>query len=170
MATFLGIDPGLAATGIAVVQGAGMTISRFSYGAIRTKAADPLPRRLSSIFEEITKILAQVQPGAMMLEDVFSLPKYPKSGITLGQVTGVLMLAGYRAQIPVHAVAVREVKQVLTGNGNAGKRQLEAAVRRRLDHPDPIQPSHASDALALALVGLYRANSLISGFPVAGPE
>lgn len=159
MAVFLGVDPGLAATGIAVVEGAGMKVSRYSYGTIRTGPKDPLPVRLNLIFEEISKILARVAPDAMLLEDVFSLPKYPKSGITLGQVTGVLLLAGFRANIPAHSFAVREVKQVLTGNGNAGKRQLEAAVRHRLDHPSPIEPSHASDALAMALVGLYRVNS-----------
>lgn len=159
MATFLGIDPGLAATGIAVVEGTGMTVARYSYGTIRTEAKALLCERLNAIFEEISAILARVSPDAMLLEDVFSLPRYPKSGISLGQVTGVLMLAGHRAMIPVHAVAVREVKQILTGNGNAGKRQLEATVRRRLDHPEPISPSHASDALALALVGLYRVGS-----------
>ena len=160
MTTFLGIDPGLAATGIAVVEGAAMSVQRYSFGTIRTEARDPLSRRLNWIYEEISKILAQVQPDAMVLEDVFSLPRYTKSGIALGQVTGVLMLAGHRAQVPVAAIAVREVKKVLTGNGNARKRQLEAAVRRRLHHPETIEPSHASDALALALVGLYRSQSL----------
>jgi crossover junction endodeoxyribonuclease RuvC len=45
---------------------------------------------------------------------------------------------------------------VLTGNGNAGKAQLEGAVRRALGAAEVIRPDHASDALGLALVGLYR--------------
>jgi crossover junction endodeoxyribonuclease RuvC len=163
MATFLGIDPGLAATGIAMVEGAGTNISRYSFGTIKTEAKDSLAVRLNLIFDEISKIFVRVRPDLMIIEDVFSLPKYPKSGITLGQVTGVIILAGHRAGVSVYPVAVREVKQVLTGNGNAGKRQLEESVRSRLGHLSPIGPSHASDALALALVGLFRANSPMAG-------
>jgi len=51
---------------------------------------------------------------------------------------------------------VREAKQILTGNGNASKSQLERAVRLRLNHPVAIRPSHAADALGLAIIGLLR--------------
>jgi crossover junction endodeoxyribonuclease RuvC len=53
-------------------------------------------------------------------------------------------------------VPVREVKRILTGNGNATKRQMERAVRHLLKRDTPIEPSHASDAIALALVGMFR--------------
>ena len=92
----------------------------------------------------------------MVVEDVFSLAKYPKSGITLGQVTGVAMLAGWQAGVSSVEVPVREAKQVLTGNGNASKMQLEESVRHRLKHQTPIRPYHASDAMGLALIGFYR--------------
>ena len=74
----------------------------------------------------------------MVVEDVFSLAKYPKSGITLGQVTGVVMLAGWQMGVSSVEIPVREAKQVLTGNGNASKMQLEESVRHRLKH----QSSH----------------------------
>ena len=92
----------------------------------------------------------------MVIEDVFSLSKYPKSGINLGQVTGVVMLAGWQAGVKSLEIPVREAKQVLTGNGNASKMQLEASVRHRLQHNSPIRPYHASDAMGLALIGFYR--------------
>jgi crossover junction endodeoxyribonuclease RuvC len=53
-------------------------------------------------------------------------------------------------------VPVREAKQVLTGSGTASKQQLEEAVRHRLAHKTSIRPFHASDALGLAIIGLYR--------------
>ena len=92
----------------------------------------------------------------MVVEDIFSLQKYPKSGITLGKVTGVILLAGSHVNVSVTEVPVREAKQVLTGNGNASKMQLEKAVRHLLNLRDPIRPYHASDALGLSLIGLYR--------------
>lgn len=159
MATIVGIDPGLAATGIAVVEGAGDAVTRYAYGTIQTDSKQRLPRRLNRIFEALAGTLESSRPDVMVVEDVFFLPRYPKSGITLGQVTGIVLLAAHRAGVRVEEIAVREVKQILTGNGNAGKRQLEACVRNRLDHPEPITPAHCSDALALALAGLYRVNS-----------
>ena len=92
----------------------------------------------------------------MIVEDVFFLSRYPISGITLGKVSGVLLLAGYQANMPVMEIPVREAKKVLTGNGNASKTQLEMAVRRILNRKEPIFPDHASDALGLSLIGFYR--------------
>jgi len=58
--------------------------------------------------------------------------------------------------MPVSEVSVREVKMILTGSGNADKHQLETAIRHLLGMDKPIRPFHASDALGLALIGLYR--------------
>ena len=91
-----------------------------------------------------------------MVEDIFSLEKYPRSGITLGKVCGVILLAAHHVGTDVIEIPVREAKQVLTGNGNASKIQLEMAVRQALGRSDPIRPNHASDALGLALIGLFR--------------
>ena len=87
---------------------------------------------------------------------MFSLARYPKSGIALGQVAGVVMLAGCRAGVSSIEIPVREAKKVLTGNGSASKMQLEESVRHRLNHKTPIRPYHASDAAGLALIGFYR--------------
>ena len=152
----LGIDPGLAATGIGVVTGCYPKVLEFAYGVIRTHSKDPLPLRLEKIYTRLGQVLAQECPDAMIVEDVFSLDQYPKSGITLGQVCGVILLAGQQAGVVTYQVPVREAKKVLTGNGAAGKGQLEMAVRQTLGTNDPIRPSHASDALGLALIGLFR--------------
>jgi crossover junction endodeoxyribonuclease RuvC len=164
----IGIDPGLSATGVGIVKGHGDKIDGYSFGSISTSKDSSLPRRLEKIFCSLSQVLAKEQPDVMVVEDVYSLEKYPKSGIILGQVTGVVMLAGVHAAIQVVEIPVREAKQVLTGNGNASKAQLEKAVRHRLNHSKPIRPSHASDALGLAIIGLFRHQA---GFnPAAGPR
>jgi len=156
MIKIIGIDPGLSATGVGIVRGAGSTINGYSFGSINTSKNNSLPDRLDHIFSKLLQILKDENPDLMVVEEVFSLEKYPKSGITLGQVSGVVMLAGHRTGVSSVQVPVREAKQVLTGNGNARKQQLEEAVRHRLKHKTPIRPFHASDALGLALIGLYR--------------
>ncbi len=156
MVKVVGIDPGLAATGVGVVRGTRIKVGGFGYGGIETDKAAPLPERLERIFSRLMAFLTEERPDLMVVEDLFSLEKYPKSGILLGEVTGVILLAGCRSGVPVTQVPVREAKKVLTGNGNASKNQLERAVRHHLALPNPIRPSHASDALALALIGLFR--------------
>ncbi|MGB5987137.1 MAG: crossover junction endodeoxyribonuclease RuvC [Desulfobacterales bacterium] len=158
----LGIDPGLAATGIGIVTGRGFDIQGCSYGSVNTASDLPQAERLARIYVRIHQVLQDESPDLMILEDVFSLDKYPKSGIVLGKVCGVILLAGHQQAVPLAEIPVREAKQVLTGNGNADKKQVEAAVRQMLKLKDPIRPFHASDALALAIIGLLR-NELPGG-------
>jgi crossover junction endodeoxyribonuclease RuvC len=152
----IGIDPGLAATGVGIVKGHGLRIEGYSFGSISTTKRSSTAQRLDHIFSKLIHILNDEKPDLMVVEDVYSLKKYPKSGIVLGQVTGIVLLAGCQASVPAIEVSVREAKQVLTGNGNATKVQLEKAVRHQLNHDKPIRPVHASDAIGLALIGLYR--------------
>jgi len=159
MIKVIGIDPGLSATGIGIVKGTDLKVKGFSFGSINTSKNLPLPGRLDKIFSNLLILLRNERPDLMVVEDIFSMVKFPKAGITLGKVTGVVLLAGYQADVPVTEVPVREAKQVLTGNGNASKMQLEKAVRRLLNLTDPIKPYHASDAMGLALLGLFRHNN-----------
>ena len=152
----LGIDPGLADTGIGIVHGSGLNVAGFAFGSIATSRKADQSRRLETIYTKLQGLLRREMPDLMVVEDVFSLEKYPKSGILLGKVTGVILLAGCHINVPIQEIAVREAKQVLTGNGNASKAQLEKAVRHVLKLEEPIRPFHASDALGLALIGLYR--------------
>lgn len=159
MIKIIGIDPGLSSTGVGIVVGRGLKIMQYSFGSISTSKNRTLQERLNHIYTKLLSLLENEKPDIMIIEDVFSLEKYPKSGINLGKVTGVILLSAYRTGISATEVAVREVKHVLTGNGNAGKEQLELTVRRLLKSENPIRPYHASDAIALALLGLFRYNS-----------
>jgi len=152
----IGIDPGLADTGFGIVEGDGSQVAGYAFGTIQTPKAETLANRLDQIFSELCSILNSEKPNLMVIEDVFSLKQYPKSGIALGKVCGAVLVAGARCGLPAVEVPVREVKQILTGNGNATKSQVEKAVRHFLKRKAVIRPSHASDALALALAGLFR--------------
>lgn len=156
MITAVGIDPGLADTGLGIIRGSSRKIRRYAYGAISTSSKDSLPQRLDHIYTKLQETLCKEAPDLIVVEDVFSLKRFPTSGITLGKVTGVILLAAYKVDAKVVEVPVREAKQVLTGNGNASKAQLEKAVRHLIKSEKIIKPYHASDALALALIGLYR--------------
>ena len=152
----IGIDPGLADTGFGIVRGSGSRIRDYAFGTIRTSKSETLPNRLHHIFSELCSILNSEKPDLMVIEDIFSLKQYPKSSIALGKVCGIILLAGSQRGVPAIELPAKEVKRVLTGNGNASKAQMERAVRHFLKRDTPITPSHASDAIALAMVGLFR--------------
>ena len=152
----IGIDPGLAATGIGIVAGRGDSIRGYAYGTIRTYQKESHASRLEKIYERLRTLFVEEKPDLIVIEQVFSLDCYPKSAILLGTVCGAVLLAGQQSGATIREIAVREVKAVLTGNGAATKAQLEKAVRRALGVQQVIRPLHASDALGLALIGLFR--------------
>ncbi|MBT3177144.1 MAG: crossover junction endodeoxyribonuclease RuvC [Desulfobacula sp.] len=152
----VGIDPGLAGTGIGVIEGNSKEICGYSFGSISTDVKDPIPFRLNRIYSKTLELLCKIQPEYVVIEDIFSLEKYPRSGIILGKVSGVLLLAAYKAGLDVEEIPVREVKKIISGNGSADKFQMERAVRNLLKHKEPIRPFHASDALGLAITGYFR--------------
>lgn len=156
MIKVVGIDPGLAGTGIGVIQGNAKEILGYSFGSIETNAKDPIHFRLHTIYSKILEFLKAQQPDHVVIEDIYSLEKYPGSGIMLGKVSGVLLVAAYTAGLDVEEISVKEAKKIISGNGSADKVQMERAVRHLLKHNEPIRPFHASDALGLALTGYYR--------------
>lgn len=163
MVKIIGIDPGLADTGIGVVRGYKYEVASYAFGAVSTKPSTPLPLRLNHLYTEIYALFENEKPDLVVLEDVFSLQRYPKSGIALGQVTGIILLAAAKLSIAAKTVSVREAKKILTGKGSASKQQLELAVRDYLKHKTKITPLHASDALCLALIGLFRYHENLEG-------
>ena len=156
MIKIVGIDPGLAGTGIGVVQGDHQEVSNYSFGSIATDSKASTPARLNIIYSKIADFLSEQKPDLVVIEDIYSLEKYPQSSIMLGKVSGVLLVAAFRAGVKVEEISVREVKKIITGSGSADKFQVEKSVRSLLKHGEPIRPFHASDALGLALAGYYR--------------
>jgi crossover junction endodeoxyribonuclease RuvC len=161
MIKVVGIDPGLAGTGIGVVQGNSKQICAYSFGSISTDAQDPVSLRLHIIYSKILDFLREQQPDHVVIEDIYSLEKYPGSGIMLGKVSGVILVAAFKAGLDAEEIPVREVKKIISGNGRADKFQMERAVRHLLNHDGKIRPFHASDALGLALTGYYRHKKML---------
>jgi crossover junction endodeoxyribonuclease RuvC len=156
MIKVVGIDPGLAGTGIGVLEGDARGVNRYSFGSVATRPAHSAACRLNTIYSRVSEFLCAQTPDLVVIEDIYSLDKYPGSGILLGKVSGVLLVAAFQAGVQVEEIAVREAKKIICGNGSADKFQMERAVRHFLNHPEPIRPFHASDALGLAITGYFR--------------
>ena len=152
----IGIDPGLAKTGFAVVEPLQKGGRVCHSGNINTAPEHSLEERLSTIYHELSRLLQQWSPDLMVLEDVFVVKEFPMAAMQLGEVRGVIRLAAKNIGVPISEIKPTEVKNALTGSGRAGKEQIKRVVRRILYIEDKIKSDHISDAMALALTGLTR--------------
>ena len=151
----LGIDPGLNVTGYGVVIGAGRSLTVVEAGVIRPGGADrPLEARLAHLFDGLTSVLAQLQPEAVALEEVFSHRRFPAPAIWMAHARGVVCLAAAQAGVPVISYAPASVKLALVGNGRATKEQVQHMVASRFGLDRPPAPADVADALALAVTHL----------------
>ncbi len=152
----LGVDPGLTRCGIGVVDGRpGRRAVLVSVEVVRTPVNAPLADRLMAVCDGIEAAIALHRPDAMAVERVFSQHNV-QSVMGTAQASGVALLAGARAGVPVTLHTPTEVKAAVTGSGRAGKEQVAAMVVRILGLDAAPRPADAADALALAICHLWR--------------
>lgn len=153
----LGVDPGTAVTGYGVVRPGERGVNTLvECGVIRTRAKDPLPSRLSEIFDGISEIIARHHPQAMAVESVF-YARNVRTTVTLGHARGVILLAGQRAGLAIHEYPPSEIKKAIAGTGAATKEQVQFMVARLLRLKAPPAPADAADGVAAALTCLMTA-------------
>jgi crossover junction endodeoxyribonuclease RuvC len=152
----LGIDPGLAATGYAVIDGENGRLRVRDSGCARSPSREPLEARVRAIYDAVSEVLAQWRPEVAVLEGLYADYGFPRTAILMGHVRGVICLAAQQAGARIMELSPAEVKSALTGSGRASKEQIRRAVTRMLVLPSPPRSEHVCDALALALVGLAR--------------
>lgn len=151
----LGIDPGLTTTGFGIIHCSRTSPSLVACGSIKTSPRDHISRRLFQIHTDIETLIRSHHPHFIAIEKAFSLISYPRAGILLGGVLGIIYLSVFNHKLTMIELTPREVKNALAGYGGAGKLQIKSAVRRVLNIKQ-IQSLHASDALAVALTAYYR--------------
>ncbi len=94
------------------------------------------------------------------MEDLYTEYKFPRTAILMGHARGVIYLAARQLGVAVTALAPSEVKRAVTGNGAAGKAQVQRSVQTLLGLKDLPRPSHLADALGLAVTGLARVTGI----------
>ena len=152
----IGIDPGLASTGFAIVETLDRRGRACHWGSIKTSPSLTFPERLNSIYYQLSEILSCWHPRLLVMEDVYVYKKFPKAAIQLSAVRGVVYLAAHHKKTDVYEIKPTEVKSALTGNGRASKQQVGKIAQKILNIKETIKSNHASDALALAITGLSR--------------
>lgn len=152
----LGIDPGTANTGYAVVEGAGSRLRALSAGVIVTRPGVPLERRLADIHGRVGELLDLHGPEAIAIEELY-FGANARTAFAVGQARGVVLLAAGQRGVPSRSYTPQQVKAAVCGHGGAPKDQVGRMVSRLLALAEPPSPDHVSDAFAIAICDLNRA-------------
>lgn len=155
----LGLDPGLAILGFgAIVCQAGESrageVLPLDFGIIETPPHTPMGDRLRMIYDDLHQLLDFVHPDLVAIEKLF----FYRMGntIAVAQARGVIMLVLAQHQLPFVEFTPAQVKQAITGYGNADKHEVQAAVAHELHLEKIPRPDDAADALAIALAAWFQ--------------
>jgi crossover junction endodeoxyribonuclease RuvC len=153
----MGVDPGLMATGFGVLETSAGGVTVVDVGVVSTAPGQSLEARLHTIYGTMYRIIEGQAPGLLIVEDLYTEYKFPRTAVLMGHARGIIYLAARQLGVTLLALTPSEVKRAVTGNGAAGKAQVQRAVQTLLGLESMPRPSHAADALALAITGMARA-------------
>ena len=142
----LGIDPGLAGTGFALLSGPGNVLS--SHTVITNPGPDGA--RLLIITRHLRALLAENPPAEASLEELF-MGRNATSAIGVAQARGAILAVLEECGIPVFEYKPAQVKIVLTGYGKADKQQIARMLAAQVRLPEGKLDNHALDAIAIAV-------------------
>jgi crossover junction endodeoxyribonuclease RuvC len=146
----LGIDPGLAITGFAIVEVHNNTQALISYGCIRTSSKEDHYKRLLTIHNDINEIIDKYEPEVASVEKLF-FNKNVRTALKVGEARGVVLLAIAKANLEIFEYTPLQVKQALVGYGRADKKQVQYMVKSEFKLKRAPTPDDVADACAIAL-------------------
>lgn len=146
----LGIDPGLANTGWGIIDSIGHKSRPVSFGTIKTSKDLSNEKRIFEIAEQLGKVALKYNVDICSIEDIF-FTKNSASAISVAKVIGSAIHKLSQLNLDVKIYSPLQIKSIITGYGNADKKQVQEMVRLHLGLVDRPKPDHAADALAAAL-------------------
>lgn len=150
----LGIDPGIAITGCAVVKEEKGRLTIIHHETIITSQKLPTPERLFKLHKQLVVIIKKYRPDVIALEHLF-FNTNAKTALLIGQATGIIQLTAAQNKILVIEYTPLQVKMALTGYGRADKSQIQHMVKNVLKLPKILTPDDVADSVAIALTHCF---------------
>ncbi len=147
----LGIDPGLAITGYGLIEARGNNIKLMEAGIIRSSAKDKMEKRLASLYKKVINLIAETLPEAVVLEELYSHYKHPKTSILMAHGRGAICLAVEHRNVALVNYPSTKIKKAITGRCRASKEQMQRTIASLLGLKNPPEPVDVTDALARAI-------------------
>lgn len=152
--TIMGLDPGIARVGWAIIEPTGPTITPIAFGCIETLKNKLAEVRLKEVYDATLKLMKKYRPDCVAVEDLF-FSNNAKTVIGVGQSRGVLLLAAATCGVPVISYSPSAMKRAITGDGKADKKQVEHMIMLTLKLKEAPKLDDTADALAIAMTHAY---------------
>jgi len=146
----LGLDPGTATVGYAILDKNKSKLTAVEYGCIKTSSCQPAGDRLVCIEKELQKIIKLFKPDEAAVEKLFFLNNIT-TAMAVSQARGVMILTLAKLKLPTFEYTPLQVKLTVTGYGKAPKMQIQRMVKGILGLKELPHPDDAADALAIAI-------------------
>lgn len=156
----LGIDPGIATVGFAILDFEKNQYKLLQCGVISTPAHTSLSSRLAQIYTDMQQLIDIYKPDAVSVEELFFNTNIT-TGIAVAHGRGVILLACENAGIKIFEYTPLQVKQSVVGYGRAEKKQVMDMVKRICCLKTVPKPDDAADAVALAICHARSSTSLL---------
>lgn len=150
----LGLDPGTATTGWAIIEEKEGKLIPLAFGHISTEKNTPESKRLLEINQDVLRIIKKYKPQEAAVEKLFFF-KNKKTIIAVGQSRGSLLLTLEENHVKVFGYTPLQVKQAITGYGRADKRQMQLMVKNILRLKEAPKPDDTADAIAIAVCHIH---------------
>ena len=155
----LGIDPGLANTGVGVIDFCNGRYRMVSYGCITTDSEEPHGHRLLTIYNRLCAVIDEFRPDEAGMETLY-FAKNAKSAMGVSEARGVVTLCLAQHNIMLGEYTPNQIKQAVTGTTTADKKLVERYVKLLLGLETEPKPDHAADALAGAITHIHFSSVL----------
>ncbi len=151
----IGVDPGTATTGWAVIEKKQNQLLPLGFGFIKTDKKKPEAERLKEVGADLKSILDHFAPQEAAIEKIFFF-KNQKTVIPVSQSRGAILLTLAKKDVKVASYTPLQVKQAVTGYGQAEKKQVQFMVKEILKLKKIPKPDDVADALAIAICHLHN--------------
>jgi len=153
----LGVDPGLAVTGYAVVDERGSGGTLVTSGTVKSTTKMPRADRLGRIFDAMRALIEEYAPHEVAIEQQY-MGENVRSAMVVGEARAAVMVAASISGLPVYEFPPSSVKESVTGWGGAPKQQVAQMVLVALDLQEVSGPLDVTDAAAIALTRIADAH------------
>lgn len=145
----LGIDPWTTTIWFALLEKTEKKHTLLEYGVIETTPRQEMSLKLIDMARDLESLITTFQPTIAGIEKLFFLNNL-KTGIDVAQARGVILHTLATNGIIIKEYTPLQVKQGITGNGNAKKRQIQNTIKILFNMEEIPKPDDAADAIAIA--------------------
>ncbi len=145
----LGVDPGIERLGWGLLSQEKKAVTYIDSGVEKTSSKKHTSDRLLALYGFLDELMATKRPAVVGIEKLF-FAKNVKTGMVIGEVRGVILLAAAKHATKIVEFTPPEVKSLVCGSGVADKKQVARMMEMTLQLPQRAMLDDETDALAIA--------------------